>query len=132
MRGISTNIIKMKFIGGGKIRNKSCWKLLWPKNLDFTNFTNNVKKCMFNFSGFTKEKKWNSNLNHFQQLLFHTFPLPMNFIFMILVLMSRILRNFYGSIFTGNKMLDNSDMRRNCRLNYISFQKVYCLIDNFG
>ena len=60
-----------------------------------TNFTNNVKKCFFwpyllHFSDL--KKKCNGNLNHFQQLLFHTFPPPINFIFLFIVLMPRILK----------------------------------------
>ena len=61
IRGIGTKTKKIKFIGGGKVQNKSCWnwfKLLFqffilmkskkwssygPKTLIFTNFTNNVK-----------------------------------------------------------------------------------------
>ena len=40
---------------------------------------------------FHKNKK-NSNLNNFQQLLFRTFPLMMNFIFLVLVPMPRIFK----------------------------------------
>ena len=41
-------------------------------------------------SDFIKIKnKWNGN--YFQQLLFHTFPPPMNFICLVFVLMKRIL-----------------------------------------
>ena len=57
------------------------------KTLIFTNFTNNVKKCIFwpyllKFSDFIRLKKIITvTINHFQLLLSHTFPPLMNFIF---------------------------------------------------
>ena len=61
------------------------------KTLILTNYS---KECIFfcpNFLIFqilSRSKKL--NLDHFQQLLFHTFPLPINYIFLVLLLMPRI------------------------------------------
>ena len=55
---------------------------------------------VLNFLDFNKMK--NSNLNYFQQLLFHTFPPPMNFMFMVLVLMPRILK----ADFRGDEVIE--------------------------
>ena len=104
---ISTKTQKMKFIGWGKVRNKSCgysssyccnfffffyeiWKMNRVIALMLTNFADNVNKkaCLVLpslFLRFHKNRK-NINLNHSRQLLFHTFPPPMNFTFWVLVL----------------------------------------------
>ena len=68
------------------------WRKKMAKKLStiliFTNFSNKVKKCMFFlalppsfFILHQNKKNWNSNLNHFHQLLFHIFFHPMNHFF---------------------------------------------------
>ena len=105
----------MKFIGWKKVWNKSCWKwfkLLFhisfyfdvilrmrevgPKNMHFfTVIEKFVKnKIVYSFLAITasffrfhrNKKICYSNFNYFRKLLFHTFFHPMNFIFLILVL----------------------------------------------
>ena len=82
-------------------------KQLWPTNLDFNLFANNVKKCMFfgppspSFFDFINIKKnWNSNLEHFQQLLF---PPSDEYICFGLYLMPRIFKveNKFHIYFSG-------------------------------
>ena len=88
----------MKFIkGGGKVWKKSCWQwfkllfhffLFWwsmkneevmCQNLNFYHFFKYFKKMhVFGlppsfFRYYQIKKKWNSNLNHFQQLFFSFF-----------------------------------------------------------
>ena len=41
---------------------------------------------IFKISSIQMKKNWNSNLNHFLQRFFHTFPTLMNFILFVLVL----------------------------------------------
>ena len=60
-----------------------------PKALILTNFWLGPTSFIFHISSKSK-KIWNSYLNHFQQLLFHNFPPPMNSNLLVLVLMPRI------------------------------------------
>ena len=115
----STKTQKVKFIAGGKVWNKSCRE--WFKLMFFL-FSWNLKNkegrtkhaflltfsaklvniCSVHFSDFIKKKNCNSNLNYFQQLLFRTFPHPMNFIFWVLVLILLILKaDFRGDVVIG-------------------------------
>ena len=63
------------------------------------------KRMFFIFQISSKYKKdRNSNLNHFQQLSFHTFPPPMMIFFFFLVLMPRI---FKSTAITSNHILSH-------------------------
>ena len=68
--------------------------VFWPYLLNLLDFINNKKTLTLH------KKKIKNNItltwNPFQKLLFHTFPNPMNFIFLVSVLMPRIFKSKAG------------------------------------
>ena len=64
--------------------DKKHW--FWPNNKKRRNVLGHTF-FIFQISS-KKKKKWNSILNHFQPLLFHTFPPVMNFIILVILLLT--------------------------------------------
>ena len=86
IRGIDTKTKNKKLIRGGKVRIKSCWTWFNEKLRQKDVFYDVICKIISQNKGYSSDfiiikKNWNSNLNHFLQLLFCIFPPPMNLIF---------------------------------------------------
>ena len=81
-----------------------------PKTLILTILKTSNNSCFLPlpssiFRFHQNNKIWNSTLNHFQKLWFHSFPPPMNLIFLDLVLMPRILKADGIWFLTFNKFI---------------------------